>query len=429
MPAIPASGCVGCDERHRTASGDTVHRDQRLGRPAIADRIVDLVENGRGGQPLLFAGPAGSGKEVTALGIARRLNCRDPEHCDPGPGDGPRSCESCQKAASFQHPDIRWLGPAPASYEDSGSSGKVRELLEAKIADPFASPEFSATSQVLIGNPEQPGPLTVRGLMQFARRQAFQGRWKVAVVADAHRMNPAAANALLKTLEEPPPATLIILLSDRPSSLLPTILSRCQKVTFEPYSAPELAVVVEELRPESDPQARADAVRLAEGDARRALALLEPETQTLQAWAEATFLALGEGRAVAGHVAAEHLNGGILPRTDEKGDLDLKKGRVDDPPRRRRRALVFCETFALLTGEMIACREQGEAWRPRLRRSAERLRTLAAGRRTSSLLDDLARIERAKHEIDGNLNLGLVMAALCEEISNHVRRDQAAAAG
>jgi DNA polymerase-3 subunit delta' len=398
-----------------------VHRDQRLGRRPIADRIVRLAAEGRLGQPLLLVGPAGSGKEITALGIARRLNCVDPENCTPD-----HVCESCQKALSFQHPDIRWLGPAPASLEDANQARRVREILERKIAEPFAEPDY-ATSQVLIGNPEQPGPLTVRGLMQFARRQAFQGRWKVAVVADAHRMNKAAANAFLKTLEEPPPATLLMLLTDRPSSLLPTILSRCQKVAFEPYDDEQLTAILAELKGDIDAAARAEAVRLAGGDARRAVALLSPEMQELQAWSVAVYLELGEGRSLAGHIAAEHLNAGILPRTKEEGELDLKSGRVDDAASRRRRALVVCENLALLTAEVLACRERGADWQPRLASQADRLRAIAARRRTPGLLDDLARIERAKHEIDGNLNLGLVMAGLCEDLGAHARRDQSIA--
>ena len=64
---------------------------------------------------------------------------------------------------------------------------------------------------------------------------------KVAVIADGHRMNPAAANAFLKTLEEPPPATVIFLLTTGSEGMLPTILSRCQKIRFEPWPEDELA--------------------------------------------------------------------------------------------------------------------------------------------------------------------------------------------
>ena len=396
-----------------------MHTDQRLGRADIADRIVGLVSEGRAGQPLLFCGPVGAGKEVTALGIARRLNCVDPDHCGQ-----PNPCESCRKALTFQHPDIRWFGPAPAPLEDQKNAPKVRAIFEAKMADPFHEPPFAATAQVLIGNPENPGPLTVRGLMQFVRRQSFQGRWKVAVVADAHRMNKAAANAFLKTLEEPPPATLLMLLTSRPSSLLPTIISRCQKVNFEPYPEDQLHDVMASLRPETDAVVREDAARLAGGDARRALSLLEPEMQTLLAWSSAVFGEVNEGRGSVGQVAAEHLNAGFLPTPQEDGSVNPRAGKTDDTAVRRRRALVFCEMLGLLTGETLACASCGQNWQPRLAAQSAMVRRVALVRRTASLLADLERIERAKHDIDGNLNLGLVMAGLCEDLSTHVRRDQ-----
>ncbi|MEZ4387787.1 MAG: hypothetical protein R3D98_09455 [Candidatus Krumholzibacteriia bacterium] len=396
-----------------------MHRDQRLGRRQIADRIVHLVEDGRLGQPLPLTGPTGCGKEITALGIARRLNCRDPEDCRAA-----RPCESRQKANTFQHPDIRWFGPAPAAYEDQNQADRVREIFVAKAENPFFTPVFADTSQVLIGNPEHPGPLTVRGLMQFARRQSFQGRWKVAVVADAHRMNAAAANALLKTLEEPPPATLIMLLSSRPSSLLPTILSRCQKVPFEPYPEADLAEILAVLEPEAPADRRLRAARLAGGDARRALALLEPEMEALLGWARDVFTQLNAGHAFPSQAAAEVLNTGALLARKEDGSPDPRSSKVEDSPARRRRALVFCEMLGLLYGEALACLECGAAWRPRLSDHADLVRQATRGRRTAGLLADLERLERAKHDIDGNFNLGLVMAALGEDLSEHVRRDQ-----
>lgn len=396
-----------------------MHTDPHRGRRAIADRITRLVTSGRIAQPLLFVGPEGAGKEITALEIARRVNCRTPETCR-----APNWCESCLKARSFQHPDIRWVGPAPAAYEDSSQASKVRDLFERKIVDPFYRPEFAATSQVLIGNPDHPGPLTIRGLMQSLRRQAFQARWKVAVVSDAHRMNVAAANAFLKTLEEPPPATLLVLVTSRPSSLLATIRSRCQSVVFEPYGEADLLELVAALAPDAEADERADAARLAGGDARRAMSLLEPETRALRSWAETVFGALSAGEVGAGQLAADRLHSGVLPVRKDDGDLDLKSAQAREPTVRRHRALVFCEALADLCGDAIACRECGSAWRARVVASAESVRRIANARQTPSLSADLASIERAKHEIDGNLNLGLVMAVLCEDISDHVRTEQ-----
>ncbi len=390
--------------------------DRFLGRRDIADRLARALGSGHGGQPFLFVGPDGSGKEATALELARRINCTAPDSCRD---DAP--CESCLKARTFQHPDIHWVGPAPAGLEDPGKSDQVRAVLEAKIANPFDRPDFAASSQILIGNPDHPGTLTIRSLMRFLRRQSFQGRWKVAVVSDAHRMNNAAANAFLKTLEEPPPASLIILTTTSTASLLPTILSRCQKVLFEPYPEGRLVEILETLAPQIDANLRAEAVRLADGNARKAMALLGPETQALRRWAEAVFTALSRGRSEVGQLAAEQLHAGALPVLDDTLDLDASRLQVSDMPARRQRALLFCETLELLFSETVACRERGDQWRPRAAAAASLVREAAAGRDTGALLADIARVERAKHEIDGNLNIGLTMAVMMQDLGTHDR--------
>jgi len=387
--------------------------DRFLGRADIADRLGRLIAGRQAGQPFLFVGPEGSGKEVTALEIARRVNCVAPERC------APRSrCESCQKAASFQHPDIRWIGPAPASLEDPRKADEVREIFVKKMANPFANPDHAASSQIIIGDPEHPGPLTVRALLQFLRRQSFQARWKVAIVADAHRLNTAAANAFLKTLEEPPPDSLIVLLTSNAASVLPTILSRCQKVPFEPYREEDLAAILAEVAPDRDPASRAEAARLADGNARKAVTLLEPIPVALRGWAESVFAGLADGRQGEAQLAAELLHAGRV-----KGLAEQKTDKKDKPEfaDQRKRALLFCEILALLLSETVACRERGSQWRPRATAAAPLVRRAAARRDTATLLADIARVERAKHEIDGNLSIGLVMAVLLQDLSEHVR--------
>lgn len=371
----------------------------------VADRLLASLAAGRAGQPYLFAGPEGSGKEITALEIVRRAQCPRPDRCRPE-----LLCESCQKAITFQHPDILWLGPAPASLEDPRKADMVRALFQAKIDDPFFQPDFAASSQILIGNPDQPGPLTVRGLLQFLRRQSFQGRWQAAVVCGADRLNPAAANALLKTLEEPPPGALLILIANSSAGVLPTILSRCQQVLFTPYRQAELIALLERQAPQAPAASRVEAARLADGNVRKALAWLDEENQALRRWTEQLFAELGQGRHGPGQVAAERLHQGTIGEATG-ADLGL--------PGRRRQALLVCETLAVLLAESVTCRELGDAWRPRAGAVADLIRAAAFRRSTSALLEDLARVERAKRDIDGNLNLGLIMAVLLRDLTDH----------
>jgi len=126
-------------------------------------------------------------------------------------------CPGCRYAAAGQHPDLLRL-----------------ELL---VIDPD-----EGTLQTV----ETIGIDRVRALTEFAQLTSHRQRAKVAVISPAERMNAAAANALLKTLEEPPPGTYVILVSDQPGRLPPTILSRCRKLAV-PLSAEDAEAMVRQL--------------------------------------------------------------------------------------------------------------------------------------------------------------------------------------
>lgn len=387
------------------------------GRRDILESLLKMRQADQLGQPFLLAGPDGSGKENTALEFARLLNCAAPDSCGPG-----SLCESCTKALGFQHPDIRWIGPAPATVKED----EVRELLERKMANPFDSSPWAASSQVAIGDPEHPGPMTIRSLIQFLRRKSFQGEWKVAIVADAHRMNQAAANAFLKTLEEPPPRSLLFLLSSAAESMLPTIRSRCRKVQVDPWPVQELAPLLA-AQAGVDEAAAAGVIRAADGNARRALALLSPGAGILVEWAMMLFEWIHRGDKVRCAAAADELHRGNIShaaRLDGRNENTPEAKPAKEPIARRERAIRLCELLILLYSDAVSCRELGPDWRPRLQAAKENVTRAATGRTTETLLADLARIESARGEIDRNLNIGLVMAVLFEELSRNVERDQ-----
>jgi DNA polymerase-3 subunit delta' len=152
------------------------------------DRLSAAVAAGRLPHALLLQGPAGVGKDGFASALAAAMFCT---------GRGARleacgHCADCQLSRAGTHPDLHWLRP----LEDKKSIGvdQVREMCE-KLA------------------------------MTSMRRG-----YRVAIVTPADRMTPAAQNALLKTLEEPAPRTVLVLVSARPSALLATLRSRCQRV-------------------------------------------------------------------------------------------------------------------------------------------------------------------------------------------------------
>jgi DNA polymerase-3 subunit delta' len=143
----------------------------------------------------LFIGPEGVGKSLTAQTFTRALNCLKAEAdcCD--------SCVSCLKIQKGQHPDVHII--------DNGISEEI------KI--------------------EQ-----IRELEREINLRPYEARYKVFIINNAHNLNPVSANALLKSLEEPPQDSLIILCSDKPSMILKTIISRCKIVKFYPLVRQEL---------------------------------------------------------------------------------------------------------------------------------------------------------------------------------------------
>lgn len=190
---------------------------------------------------LLFAGDEGIGKRLTAVNFAKALNCKRglgeelqatdnflfdvPEPELPGheqpetQSDACDKCPSCKKIESGNHPDIFIIGP-------EGDGGQI-------------------TVQA------------IRQLEESLSYKPFEGRWKIAIVDNADRLNQSAANAFLQTLEEPSAQSILILISSRPDLLLPTIRSRCQRISFSPLPVDTMGrLLKEKFADMDDEQAR-----------------------------------------------------------------------------------------------------------------------------------------------------------------------------
>ena len=156
---------------------------------AMAKRtLVRALRDGRTAHAYMFSGPDGVGKKLTAIAFAKKLNC------ERGGGDDLCDCPACDRIGRGIHPDV-------SVFEYPGSSvitvDNTREEIERRV---FLKP--------------------------------FESKYKVFIIDGAERMNSSAQNAFLKTLEEPPAYSVIILITSLPSLILPTIHSRCQKVSF-----------------------------------------------------------------------------------------------------------------------------------------------------------------------------------------------------
>jgi len=153
----------------------------------------------------LFLGPDGIGKGLVAKMLAKSANCLNndaQDSCD--------ACASCLKIDSGNHPDVHWIPPRETALGVSQASDAI------KI-------EY------------------IRQLQESIALRPYEGRFKVFIIDNAHLLTIEASNAFLKTLEEPPAHSLIILISSKPQLLLPTIISRCQKVRFFPLRKDALA--------------------------------------------------------------------------------------------------------------------------------------------------------------------------------------------
>lgn len=150
-------------------------------------------------QSLIFAGPEGVGKRRAAIALAQLLNCT------ADPPDACGVCAACKRIARGVHADVLLIEP--------GDTGAIK------------------VDQV-------------RDAIGRAGYRPFEGRRRVVIVDDADAILPEAQNALLKTLEEPPPASTFILVTSRPDLLLPTVLSRCQRLRFGRLSPSDVADVL-----------------------------------------------------------------------------------------------------------------------------------------------------------------------------------------
>ena len=181
----------------------------------------------------LFHGPSGVGKEAHAIELAAVVNCQQPQE-----SGACGSCDSCRKMASLQHPDVQIVVPLPRRNPISKNDPPLKALKPADIeelalqlgrkgSDPYAKIALDGAQSILINS--------VRELRRIAALKPAEGGRRVILIFDAERLNhpgPAAANALLKLLEEPPPGTVIILVTARPNLLLETLRSRCVALYF-----------------------------------------------------------------------------------------------------------------------------------------------------------------------------------------------------
>jgi DNA polymerase-3 subunit delta' len=216
-----------------------------IGHRRLTTLIARAIERESLPPTLLFAGPSGVGKWAVARAAAQAVNCLEPRlrqgyggqagDGDDLPIDACGRCRSCDRIARGVHVDVIALEP------DDKASIKID---------------------------------VVRDVLSRTSFRPFEGRRRVVLIREADTLESASQNALLKSLEEPPPGTMFILTTAVPGVLLPTVRSRCMRLRFGRLTSNEVAAALMRDHDYSDGEARA-AAPLADGSLGQALALID----------------------------------------------------------------------------------------------------------------------------------------------------------
>ncbi|MBI5115511.1 DNA polymerase III subunit delta' [Candidatus Poribacteria bacterium] len=195
--------------------------------------LQSALEKDRVAHAYLFIGPAGVGRKLTASVLAKSLNCEKLRGHNPC-----GTCSSCHLIAEGKHPDVQTIMPTKRS-----STIGVKQIEE---------------------------------LLPIAYMRPISGKCKVFVLSEADRMGLETANKLLKTLEEPPPSTVFVLITERPESVLPTVASRCQPIKFGRLHTESVAqILVSDFH--IDQERASVAASLADGQVTRGLEFADPK--------------------------------------------------------------------------------------------------------------------------------------------------------
>ena len=328
--------------------------DSLIGNERAKETLRRMLRQGRVPGALLFAGEEGLGKKLFALELARALNCRERRGVE-----GCGVCPACIRIGKFQYP----------ATDDRDAHEKIiwSDHRDIGLIRPY-------NRNILVK--------AVRDLERESNFRPVEGAARFFLVKNSESLNESASNALLKTLEEASPTTHIILITSRPSSLLPTIRSRCQTVRFAPLASEELEGFLVKQGKRAGEEARL-AAQLASGRPGVALGL---NLDTYRARREA-MLGVVEALASGGGDRVR-----LLRAAEEMGDA---KNKEEYEPRLDALEILVRDLWLLALGG------GGTLVNQDLR---ERLARLAEGVRPARAAGWLTRIEELRGQLAVNVN-------------------------
>lgn len=216
----------------------------------VKEKIIQAVRNNHLAHALLFHGPEGSPNLKMALALATYLHCEY-----PGDQDACGVCPSCQKMAKLVHPDISFSFPQPGEGKEKDEEEEKKKVdFTASFRNFAINTPYGSVSDWIYLNDFEKKQLNIskaaaRQIIKILSLKSFEGGYKIMLIWSPEYMHTAAANALLKILEEPSEKTIFLLVTSQPEQLLTTILSRTQKIMVRAFSDEEIMdhLVKEEL--------------------------------------------------------------------------------------------------------------------------------------------------------------------------------------
>jgi len=207
----------------------------------VKEKIIQAIRNNHLAHALLFHGPDGSPNLKMALALATYLHC-----ANPGDQDACGVCPACQKMAKLVHPDINFAFPLPGEVKEDEEEKKKVDYV-ASFRNFAINTPYSSVSDWIYYNDFEKKQLNIskgaaRQIIKTLSLKSFEGGYKIMLIWSPEFMHTAAANALLKILEEPAEKTIFLLVTSQPEQLLTTILSRTQKIMIRAFSDEEVMV-------------------------------------------------------------------------------------------------------------------------------------------------------------------------------------------
>lgn len=242
-----------------------------IGQSEIKARLIQSVSGQRISHAQLFFGPEGSGALPLAIAYAQFIACAAKTFNDSCGG-----CPSCMKFAKLAHPDLHFVFPITSSKENETSSEHMNDFREAFLSNPYLN-LFEWLQ--FMGAENKQGIISVHESASILRKLSlttYESEFKTVIIWMPEKMNIAAANKLLKILEEPPDKTLFLLVTESEEQLLRTIVSRTQLIKIQKIADSDLKHALTEKNSLSEEEASKISY-LANGNYNEALKLLSSE--------------------------------------------------------------------------------------------------------------------------------------------------------